>query len=208
MFFPKKNNLVDKSEALLGRNDPIVKELFHEINGHNLMDIPENFKIIMLGMGCFWGAEKIFWQLDGVYHTSVGYAGGYTKNPTYEEVCSGLTGHTEVVRVVYDPKKIDLKTILIAFWEGHDPTQGMRQGNDIGTQYRSAIFVSSAEQLIDIKNLKNEFQGLLVSAGYDEITTEIKSNIDFYFAEIYHQQYLYKNPNGYCGLGGCGVKFK
>ena len=208
MFFPKKINLVNKSEALLGRNDPIVKELFHEINGHNLMDIPEDFKIIMLGMGCFWGAEKIFWQLDGVYHTSVGYAGGYTKNPTYEEVCSGLTGHTEVVRVVYDPKKIDLKTILIAFWEGHDPTQGMRQGNDIGTQYRSAIFVSSAEQLIYIKNLKNEFQGLLVSAGYDEITTEIKSNIDFYFAEIYHQQYLYKNPNGYCGLGGCGVKFK
>jgi len=208
MFFSKKNNLVDKSEALLGRNDPIVKELFHEINGHNLMDIPEDFKMIILGMGCFWGAEKIFWQLDGVYHTSVGYAGGYTKNPTYEEVCSGLTGHTEVVRVVYDPKKIDLKTILIAFWEGHDPTQGMRQGNDIGTQYRSAIFVSSAEQLIDIKNLKNEFQGLLVSAGYDEITTEIKSNIDFYFAEIYHQQYLYKNPNGYCGLGGCGVKFK
>ena len=208
MFFPKKNNLVDKSEALLGRNNPIVKELFHEINGHNLMDIPEDFKIIMLGMGCFWGAEKIFWQLDGVYHTSVGYAGGYTKNPTYEEVCSGLTGHTEVVRVVYDPKKIDLKAILIAFWEGHDPTQGMRQGNDIGTQYRSAIFVSSAEQLIDIKNLKNEFQDLLVSAGYNEITTEIKSNIDFYFAEIYHQQYLYKNPNGYCGLGGCGVKFK
>ena len=208
MFFPNKNNLVDKSEALLGRNDPIVKELFHEINGHNLMDVPEDFQIIMLGMGCFWGAEKIFWQLDGVYHTSVGYAGGYTKNPTYEEVCSGLTGHTEVVRVVYDPKKIDFKTILIAFWEGHDPTQGMRQGNDIGTQYRSAIFVSSAEQLIYIKNLKNEFQGLLVSAGYDEITTEIKSNIDFYFAEIYHQQYLYKNPNGYCGLGGCGVKFK
>ena len=208
MFFPNKNNLVDKSEALLGRNDPIVKELFHEINGHNLMEIPEDFKIIMLGMGCFWGAEKIFWQLDGVYHTSVGYAGGYTKNPTYEEVCSGLTGHTEVVKVVYDPKRIDLKAILIAFWEGHDPTQGMRQGNDIGTQYRSAIFVSDAEHLIDVKNLKNEFQGLLVSAGYDEITTEIKSNIDFYFAEIYHQQYLYKNPNGYCGLGGCGVKFK
>ena len=208
MFFPKKNNLVDKSKALLGRKDPIVKELFHEINGRNLMDIPEDFKNIIFGMGCFWGAEKIFWQLDGVYHTSVGYAGGYTKNPTYEEVCSGLTGHTEVVKVVYDPKKIDLKAILIAFWEGHDPTQGMRQGNDIGTQYRSAIFVSSAEQLIDIKNSKNEFQGLLVSAGYDEITTEIKSNIDFYFAEIYHQQYLYKNPNGYCGLGGCGVKFK
>ena len=208
MFFSKKNNLIDKSKALSGRNEPIVNELFHEINGHNLMDIPKDFNIIILGMGCFWGAEKIFWQLDGVYHTSVGYAGGYTKNPTYEEVCSGLTGHTEVVRVVYDPKKIDLKAILIAFWEGHDPTQGMRQGNDIGTQYRSAIFVSNAEQLIDIKTLKNEFQGLLLSAGYDEITTEIKSNIDFYFAEIYHQQYLYKNPNGYCGLGGCGVKFK
>ena len=208
MFFSKQNNLVKKSEALIGRNEPIEKELFHEINGLNLKDIPKGFEIIILGMGCFWGAEKIFWQLDGVYHTSVGYAGGYTKNPTYEEVCSGLTGHTEVVRVVYDPQKIDLKTILIAFWEGHDPTQGMRQGNDIGTQYRSAIFVSNTEQLIDVKTLKNEFQGLLISAGYDEITTEIKSNIDFYFAEIYHQQYLYKNPNGYCGLGGCGVKFK
>ena len=208
MFFPKKNNLVDKSEALLGRNNPIVKELFHEINGHNLMDIPKDFELIILGMGCFWGAEKIFWQLDGVYHTSVGYAGGYTKNPTYEEVCSGLTGHTEVVRVVYDPKKINLKTILIAFWEGHDPTQGMRQGNDIGTQYRSAIFVSGSDHLIHIKTLKKEFQSILKSAGYGEITTEIKNNIDFYFAEIYHQQYLYKNPNGYCGLGGCGVKFK
>ena len=208
MFFSKKNNLIDKSEALSGRNDPIVKELFHEINGHNLMETPKDFKMIILGMGCFWGAEKVFWQLDGVYHTSVGYAGGYTKNPTYEEVCSGLTGHTEVVRVVYDPKKIHLKTILIAFWEEHDPTQGMRQGNDIGTQYRSAIFVSDAEHLIDVKNLKNEFQGLLVSAGHNEITTEIKSNVDFYFAETYHQQYLYKNPNGYCGLGGCGVKFK
>ena len=208
MFFSKKNNLVDKSEALLGRNDPIVKELFHEINGHNLMDIPENFKIIMLGMGCFWGAEKIFWQLDGVYHTSVGYAGGYTKNPTYDEVCSGLTGHTEVVRVVYDPKKLNLKTILIEFWEGHDPTQGMRQGNDIGTQYRSAIFVNNSENLNDVKTSKTEFQSLLHSAGFSEITTEIKNKVDFYFAETYHQQYLYKNPNGYCGLGGCGVKFK
>ena len=161
MFFPKKNNLVNKSEALLGRNDPIVKELFHEINGHNLMDIPENFKIIILGMGCFWGAEKIFWQIDGVYHTSVGYAGGYTKNPTYDEVCSGLTGHTEVVRVVYDPKKLNLKTILIKFWEGHDPTQGMRQGNDIGTQYRSAIFVNNSENLIDVKIQKLNFNQYL-----------------------------------------------
>lgn len=208
MFFLKKNNLVDKSDALVGRNDPIENELFHEINGRNLMEIPNDFEIIILGMGCFWGAEKIFWQLDGVYHTSVGYAGGYTKNPTYDEVCSGLTGHTEVVRVVYDPKKLDLKTILIEFWEGHDPTQGMRQGNDIGTQYRSAIFVNNSENLNDVKTSKTEFQSLLHSAGFNEITTEIKKNIDFYFAETYHQQYLYKNPNGYCGLGGCGVKFK
>ena len=208
MFFLKKNNLVDKSDALVGRNDPIENELFHEINGRNLMEIPNDFEIIILGMGCFWGAEKIFWQLDGVYHTSVGYAGGYTKNPTYDEVCSGLTGHTEVVRVVYDPKKLNLKTILIEFWEGHDPTQGMKQGNDIGTQYRSAIFVNNFEQLNDVKTSKTEFQSLLHSAGFNEITTEIKKNIDFYFAETYHQQYLYKNPNGYCGLGGCGVKFK
>ena len=192
----------------MGRNDPIENELFHEINGRNLMEIPNDFEIIILGMGCFWGAEKIFWQLDGVYHTSVGYAGGYTKNPTYDEVCSGLTGHTEVVRVVYDPKKLNLKTILIEFWEGHDPTQGMRQGNDIGTQYRSAIFVNNSEKLNDVKTSKTEFQSLLHSAGFNEITTEIKNNIDFYFAENYHQQYLYKNPNGYCGLGGCGVKFK
>jgi len=208
MFFLKKNNLVHKSDALVGRNDPIVKELFHEINGRNLLEIPKDFEIIILGMGCFWGAEKIFWQLDGVYHTSVGYAGGYTKNPTYDEVCSGLTGHTEVVRVVYDPKKLNLKTILIKFWEGHDPTQGMRQGNDIGTQYRSAIFVNNSDNLNDVKTSKTEFQSLLKSAGFQEITTEIKKNIEFYFAEIYHQQYLYKNPNGYCGLGGSGVKFK
>mgnify|MGYP000319740404 FL=1 len=207
MFFLKKNNLVDKSDALVGRNDPIENELFHEINGRNLMEIPNDFELIILGMGCFWGAEKIFWQLEGVYHTSVGYAGGYTKNPTYDEVCSGLTGHTEVVRVVYDPKKLNLKTILIEFWEGHDPTQGMRQGNDIGTQYRSAIFVNNSENINDVKTSKTEFQSLLHSAGFNEITTEIKNNVDFYFAETYHQQYLYKNPNGYCGLGGCGVKF-
>ncbi len=208
MFFINKNNIVDKSDALVGRNDPIENELFHEINGRNLMEIPKDFEIIILGMGCFWGAEKIFWQLEGVYHTSVGYAGGYTKNPSYDEVCSGLTGHTEVVRVVYDPKKLNLKTILIEFWEGHDPTQGMRQGNDIGTQYRSAIFVNNSENLNVVKTSKTEFQSLLASAGFNEITTEIKKNIDFYFAETYHQQYLYKNPNGYCGLGGCGVKFK
>ena len=193
---------------MVGRNDPIENELFHAINGRNLMEIPNDFEIIIFGMGCFWGAEKIFWQLEGVYHTSVGYAGGYTKNPTYDEVCSGLTGHIEVVRVVYDPKKLNLKTILIEFWEGHDPTQGMRQGNDIGTQYRSAIFVNNPDNLNSVKTSKTDFQFLLHSAGFNEITTEIKKHIDFYFAETYHQQYLYKNPNGYCGLGGCGVKFK
>ncbi len=172
------------------------------------MKIPENCKAIIIGMGCFWGAEKIFWQLQGVYHTSVGYAGGYTKNPTYEEVCGGLTGHTEVVRVVYNPKIINLRKILISFWEGHDPTQGMRQGNDIGTQYRSAIYVCENEDLIEVKETMIEFQKLLDKSGYKKITTEIKRDIEFYFAESYHQQYLYKNPNGYCGLGGIGIKFQ
>ena len=208
MFFLKKNNLVDKSDALVGRNDPIENELFHEINGRNLMEIPNDFETIILGMGCFWGAEKIFWQLEGVYHTSVGYAGGYTKNPTYDEVCSGLTGHTEVVRVVYNPKIINLRKILIAFWEGHDPTQGMRQGNDIGTQYRSAIYVNENEDLVEVKETMKEFQKLLDKNGYKKITTEIKRDIEYYFAEAYHQQYLYKNPNGYCGLGGIGIKFQ
>ena len=206
-FFNNKERIVEKSNALVGRENEINEDLKNDINGLNLKEIPENFKTIVIGMGCFWGAEKIFWQLQGVYHTSVGYAGGYTKNPTYDEVCSGLTGHTEVVRVVYDPKKLNLKTILIEFWEGHDPTQGMRQGNDIGTQYRSAIFVNNSENINDVKTSKTEYQSLLHSAGFNEITTEIKNNVDFYFAETYHQQYLYKNPNGYCGLGGCGVKF-
>ena len=186
---------------------PLNKVLTNEINGRDLNLIPEGYKSIILGMGCFWGAEKIFWDLNGIYHTSVGYAGGHTKNPTYEEVCSGLTGHTEVVRLVYDPQKIELLKILILFWEGHNPTQGMRQGNDIGTQYRSAIFINCNEDLKKIKETLQTFQSKLNTQGLGEITTEIKSNIDFYFAEIYHQQYLYKNPNGYCGLGGCGVKF-
>ena len=186
---------------------PLNKVLTNEINGRDINLIPEGYKSIILGMGCFWGAEKIFWNLNGIYHTSVGYSGGHTKNPTYEEVCSGLTGHTEVVRLVYDPQKIELLKILILFWEGHNPTQGMRQGNDIGTQYRSAIFINCNEDLKKIKETLQTFQSKLNTQGLGEITTEIKSNIDFYFAEIYHQQYLYKNPNGYCGLGGCGVKF-
>ena len=207
-FFNNKERIVEKSNALVGRENEINEDLKNDINGLNLKEIPENFKTIIIGMGCFWGAEKIFWQLQGVYHTSVGYAGGYTKNPTYEEVCSGLTGHTEVVRVVYNPKIINLRKILIAFWEGHDPTQGMRQGNDIGTQYRSAIYVSENEDLVEVKETMKEFQKLLDKNGYKKITTEIKRDIEYYFAEAYHQQYLYKNPNGYCGLGGIGIKFQ
>ena len=207
-FFNNKEKIVEKSNALVGRENQINVDLRNEINGLDLNEIPENCKAIIIGMGCFWGAEKIFWQLQGVYHTSVGYAGGYTKNPTYEEVCGGLTGHTEVVRVVYNPKIINLRKILISFWEGHDPTQGMRQGNDIGTQYRSAIYVSENEDLIEVKETMIEFQNLLDKNGYKKITTEIKRDIVFYFAESYHQQYLYKNPNGYCGLGGIGIKFR
>ena len=202
-----KDRIIDKHDALVGRDNPLNKVLTNEINGRNLCLIPDGYKSIILGMGCFWGAEKIFWDLNGIYHTSVGYAGGYTKNPTYEEVCSGLTGHTEVVRLVYDPNKVQLLYILILFWEGHNPTQGMRQGNDIGTQYRSAIFINHNEHLKKIKETLQIFQSKLNTQNVGEITLEIKSNISFYFAEIYHQQYLHKNPNGYCGLGGCGVKF-
>ncbi|MDB9771816.1 peptide-methionine (S)-S-oxide reductase MsrA [Alphaproteobacteria bacterium] len=208
MFFSNnKNELVNKNKALVGRENPINNSLFNEINGLSLNEIPKGYKYIILGMGCFWGAEKIFWNLKGVYVTSVGYAGGYTLNPTYDEVCSGLTGHTEVVKVIYDPTTISLEKIMIYFWEGHNPTQGMRQGNDFGTQYRSAIYTSSSGDLEVVKETKKEFQDILKKHDLDKITTEIKSNIIYYFAENYHQQYLYKNPNGYCGLGGCGVKF-
>ena len=208
MFFSNnKNELVNKNKALVGRENPINNSLFNEINGLSLNEIPKGYKYIILGMGCFWGAEKIFWNLKGVYVTSVGYAGGYTLNPTYDEVCSGLTGHTEVVKVIYDPTTISLEKIMIYFWEGHNPTQGMRQGNDCGTQYRSAIYTSSSGDLEVVKETKKEFQDILKKHDLDKITTEIKSNIIYYFAENYHQQYLYKNPNGYCGLGGCGVKF-
>ena len=158
-------------------------------------------------MGCFWGAEKLFWNLKGVYVTSVGYAGGYTKNPTYEEVCSGLTGHTEVVNIIYNPIIISLIQVMIVFWEGHNPTQGMRQGNDYGTQYRSAVFTTDNEDIKIVKETMNQFQGQLNKNSFGKITTDIKNNVKYYFAENYHQQYLYKNPNGYCGLGGCGTTF-
>ncbi len=207
-FFKNRDEIIKKSKAMVGRENEINIDLKNEINGIDFREIPANFKTIIIGMGCFWGAERIFWQLEGVYHTSVGYAGGHTKNPTYEEVCSGLTGHTEVVRVVYNPKKISLRKILIAFWEGHDPTQGMRQGNDIGTQYRSAIYIEENQDIKEVQKTMLEFQDLLDLNGFKKITTEIKYDVEFYFAEAYHQQYLYKNPNGYCGLGGGGVKFK
>jgi peptide-methionine (S)-S-oxide reductase len=160
---------------------------------------------IVLGLGCFWGAERLFWQLDGVYTTAAGYAGGYTPNPTYEEVCSGSTGHTEAVLVVFDPAKVSLEQILRTFWEGHDPTQGMRQGNDLGTQYRSSIYYTSEEQRAVIEASRDRYQASLNDAGLGEITTEIAPAGPFYYAEAYHQQYLDKHPNGYCGLGGTGV---
>ena len=211
-FFNNNERIVEKSNALVGRENEINEDLKNDINGLNLKEIPENFKTIVIGMGCFWGAEKIFWQLQGVYHTSVGYAGGYTKNPTYEEVCSGLTGHTEVVRVVYNPKIINLRKILIAFWEGHDPTQGMRQGNDIGTQYRSVIYTNSDDDLKVALESRDTYQKELVENNFkadnlESITTEIEPVKNYYLAEEYHQQYLAKNPNGYCGIGGTGCSF-
>ena len=209
MFFSNnKDKLVQKNDALLGRDLSINNDLLNNINGRNLNQIPDGFKSIVVGMGCFWGAEKLFWHLEGVYVTSVWYAGGYTKNPTYEEVCSGLTGHTEVVNIIYNPILISLRQIMIIFWEGHNPTQGMRQGNDHGTQYRSAVFTNNNEDIKVVKETMSEFQGQLNKNNFGKITTDIKNDVKYYFAENYHQQYLYKNPNGYCGLGGCGTKFK
>jgi peptide-methionine (S)-S-oxide reductase len=167
--------------------------------------VPAGSQQIVFGMGCFWGAERKFWETPGVITTAVGYAGGFTPNPTYEEVCSGRTGHTEVVLVVFDPEKVTLETMLKVFWEGHDPTQGMRQGNDMGTQYRSAIYVSDDAQLAAAKSSRDMFQERLTAAGYGDITTEIAEAGPFFYAEPYHQQYLSKVPNGYCGLGGTGV---
>ena len=159
----------------------------------------------VVGMGCFWGAERIFWELEGVWTTAVGYSGGYTPNPTYEEVCSGLTGHAEVVLVVYQKELVDIRELLRVFWENHDPTQGMRQGNDIGTQYRSGIWLSDQEDLAKAKEDLKLYEKSLINAGFDEIKTTVETQKDFYFAEEYHQQYLYKNPNGYCGIAGTGV---
>jgi peptide-methionine (S)-S-oxide reductase len=196
-----------KADALPGRPSAIRTAEKHFVNGHNLKDpYPAGFEMALFGFGCFWGAERKFWELgDGIYVTAVGYAGGHTLNPTYEEVCSGRTGHNEVVLVVFDPKKTSYETLLKTFWENHDPTQGMKQGNDVGTQYRSGIYTFSPEQKKAAETSKTMFQAELKKKGYGAITTEIIDAPKFYFAEDYHQQYLAKNLFGYCGLGGTGV---
>ena len=178
----------------------------HFVNGHTLTaPFPEGMEVAVFGMGCFWGAERMFWELPGVYASAVGYAGGFTPNPTYREVCGGMTGHTEVVLVVFDPTMVSYGEILTVFWESHDPTQGMRQGNDVGTQYRSAIYTTTPEHLQAATASREVYQARLSAAGFGPITTEVASAPPFYYAEDYHQQYLAKNPNGYCGLGGTGV---
>src|SRR5262245_60521573 len=194
------------AEALPGRSTKMPVPAEHYVNGHRLEGpFPEGFERAMFGLGCFWGAERKFWQLRGVYTTAVGYAAGLTPNPTYREVCTGLTGHNEAVLVVFDPKKISYDELLKTFWESHDPTQGMRQGNDVGTQYRSGIYYFDDQQRAAAERTRDEYQLSLAKAGYGAITTEILPAPEFYFAEDYHQQYLSKNPDGYCGLGGTGV---
>ncbi len=202
----RKGRLPAPHEALPGRPRVIPTAEKHFVNGRRLTGhYPANSMSLLVGMGCFWGAERIFWQLDGVWVTAVGYAGGHTPNPTYEEVCSGGTGHAEVVKIVYEPELIDLETLLAAFWENHNPTQGMRQGNDIGTQYRSALYLPDEETLAVAERSRDAYQQALSENGRGEITTEIRPMRSFYFAEEYHQQYLAKHPNGYCGIRGTGI---
>lgn len=207
MFFTHKQvRMPSDIEALPGRSTAMEVPGNHFVNGHRITPpFPDGMQVAIFGLGCFWGAERKFWQLDGVYSTAVGYAGGSTPNPTYKEVCSGMTGHTEVVLVVFDHAKIQYTTLLKTFWESHDPTQGMRQGNDVGTQYRSAIYCSNDEQRKQAEASRDAYAKLLAKAGYGDITTEVKAAPPFYYAEEYHQQYLAKNPDGYCGLGGTGV---
>lgn len=206
-YFTRKNIEMPSLEtALPGRETPMMLTNRHFVTGRSIKGpFPEGMQEIVFGMGCFWGAEKKFWHLEGVYTTAVGYAQGFTPNPTYEEVCSGMTGHNEVVLVVYDPKVISLDVLLKTFWENHDPTQGMRQGNDIGTQYRSGIYTSDPQQHAQAETGMRKFERALGQQGYGVITTELKALDTFYYAEEYHQQYLAKNPAGYCGLGGTGV---
>ena len=202
----KKTTLPTRDEALPGRSDAMPVAARHFVNGNPLEGpFAPALEQAVFGLGCFWGAERRFWQTDGVFSTAAGYAGGITPNPTYEEVCSGLTGHTEVVLVVFDPAVVSYEQLLGVFWESHDPTQGMRQGNDVGTQYRSAIYVCSEAQQRSAEDSLRAYQGELEKAGYGTITTEIGPLDRFYYAEDYHQQYLAKNPNGYCGIGGTGA---
>jgi peptide-methionine (S)-S-oxide reductase len=207
LFGTNKTSMVSPENALPGRATRMAVPARHAV-----LDVPpappypEGSEIADFGLGCFWGAERVFWQTPGVVTTSVGYAGGYTQNPTYEEVCTGQTGHTELVRVVFDPSRVSYEELLRVFWEGHNPTQGMRQGNDVGTQYRSAIYFHSPEQEKSALTSRDAYQKVLTESGYDKITTEIAPAGDYYFAEQYHQQYLYKNPGGYCGIGGTSVK--
>ncbi|MBV6753173.1 peptide-methionine (S)-S-oxide reductase MsrA [Pseudomonas chlororaphis] len=201
-----KNVLPTKEQALPGRETPMTVPENHFVNGNPLLGpFPGNVEFAIFGLGCFWGAERRFWQREGVYSTSVGYAGGFTPNPTYEEVCSGLTGHSEVVLVVYEPEIVSYEQLLALFWELHDPTQGMRQGNDIGSQYRSVIYATKPDQLEAALKSKQVFQAELSKAGHGSITTEIDEAPTFFYAEAYHQQYLAKNPEGYCGIRGTGV---
>ena len=207
LLFGDKTKMIEPERALRGRDQrPFPVPDRHEVLGNPLTPpFPDGFETAVFGLGCFWGAERIFWQAPGVWTTAVGYAGGYTPNPTYEEVCSGSTGHTEAVLVVLDPSKTSYEEMLRIFWEGHDPTQGMRQGNDVGTQYRSAVYYADDRQREAVEASLAMFQEKLRESGYGEISTEIAQAGDFYYAEPYHQQYLAKNPNGYCGLGGTGV---
>ena len=208
-LFHRKSTLPSADAALPGRRTPLSVSETHFVNGHRIVPpFPAGMREALFGLGCFWGEEKLFWELPGVYSTAVGYAGGLTPNPTYEEVCSGDTGHAEVVRVIYDPQKISYRQLLKAFWEAHDPTQGMRQGNDVGTQYRSVIYALDPEQRKEAEESKRIFQAQLTAAGRGTITTAILDAPQFYYAEDYHQQYLAKNPGGYCPDHSCGVSFE
>ena len=205
-FFGRKPAMPTPEQSLPGRTETMAVPTTHFVNAHPLEGpFPDGFETAVFGLGCFWGAERAFWQTDGVFTTAVGYAGGFTPNPTYHEVCSGHTGHTEAVLVVFDPAVVSYEELLKVFWEHHDPTQGMRQGNDVGTQYRSAIYTYSDEQQAAAERSRDRYQEVLRAAHFDDITTEIRPAPPFYYAEDYHQQYLAKNPGGYCGLGGTGV---
>ena len=206
LFSRDKVKMIEPEQALSGRDEPMRIPARHDVLGTPIAPpFPDGLEQVQLGMGCFWGAERIFWKLPGVYTTAVGYAGGHTPNPTYEEVCSAKTGHTEAVLIVFDPEQISFDEILRAFWEGHDPTQGMRQGNDVGTQYRSALYWTTDAQREAAEASRDRYAAKLRDAGYGEITTELAPAGPFYYAEPYHQQYLDKNPNGYCGIGGTGI---